>query len=490
MAASTKIIFGPPGTGKTTTLLRLMEQEFERGLEPEEIAFVSFTKAAVTEAAQRAAKRFNFPVKRLKLFRTLHSLAYNSLGMARDAVVTDYSDFAAENGYAFSKKTDELLPAQAVSGDDLLLKAKSLCDATGLDVEFIQREYSMLISPFRYANFIDRLDAWKKKHDRFEFSDLLRIYVERQLSCEARVAFVDEAQDLTPVQWRMVQCAFGGAERLYIAGDDDQALYHWAGASPGRMLAMSPEHSVLEKSYRVPGAVHALASRLIRRIEHRVEKTWRPREEQGYLKHSAALADLPLENGESWMLLARTGMTLNNFTRELEMRGVPYRYNGADCFPESQLDAYCTLRKLRSGESATVTEVRRMLALTDKFPGFRTTATMVSAQDFPATVFERDDWMLSKIHPLRLRFMTRCYDLGRLGKPIRVDVSTIHQAKGGEAENVALSPDQTTATAAALNSPGAAPHEHRAYYVGVTRAKNRLFLLRPGVAVAYPFGSN
>ena len=41
---------------------------------------------------------------------------------------------------------------------------------------------------------------------------------------------VDEAQDLTPLQWDMVVKIASAVDRVYIAGDDDQAIYEWNGA--------------------------------------------------------------------------------------------------------------------------------------------------------------------------------------------------------------------------------------------------------------------
>ena len=49
----TKIILGPPGTGKTHNLLKLVEQELARGTPPDRIAFVAFTKKAANEARDR-----------------------------------------------------------------------------------------------------------------------------------------------------------------------------------------------------------------------------------------------------------------------------------------------------------------------------------------------------------------------------------------------------------------------------------------------------
>ena len=67
-------IYGPPGTGKTTTLVeKVVRKHLAKGVDPEQIAFISFTNKAVNTARKRTLEAFpKFSDKQFSRFQTLH----------------------------------------------------------------------------------------------------------------------------------------------------------------------------------------------------------------------------------------------------------------------------------------------------------------------------------------------------------------------------------------------------------------------------------
>ena len=84
------IILGPPGTGKTTKLLSLVDEKLKKGTPPNKIGYFSFTRKATEEAMSRAMKKFDFEKKELPFFRTLHSMAFSQLSLPFESLMKSY----------------------------------------------------------------------------------------------------------------------------------------------------------------------------------------------------------------------------------------------------------------------------------------------------------------------------------------------------------------------------------------------------------------
>ena len=124
------------------------------------------------------------------------------------------------------------------------------------------------------------LDNRKEAFKLVDFNDMIQKFIDRadELCPTFDVVFIDEAQDLSPIQWKMYDELKKKSKYVVLAGDDDQAIYGWAGADVERFQKEPGKERVLPKSYRVPQSIQSIANKILDRIpnERRIIKTWQP----------------------------------------------------------------------------------------------------------------------------------------------------------------------------------------------------------------------
>jgi DNA helicase-2/ATP-dependent DNA helicase PcrA len=301
---------------------------------------------------------------------------------------------------------------------------------------------------------------------------------------ELDVLVVDEAQDLSQLQWRIVNRMRESARDTFIAGDDDQAIFRWSGADVDYFLAASfaDRQQVLDQSHRLPFAVHHLAEEISGRIEHRFEKVFRPTDKHGRVDYVASLDDAEaLEEGE-WLVLVRNNYQIQSVLDHLRYCGYAYEAERDKPANNDALRAAYTWESLRAGHDVAYEDAVAVPAyLTQPVPGAWDQTRPVSAAAFQAVtgVSLEAHWYdaLGRM-PLEEReyFRAARRRNENLRHP-RIKVSTIHGAKGCECENVLLFTDVSNKTAQEMwRRPD---DETRVFYVGATRALNRLCVVQP-----------
>ena len=79
---------------------------------------------------------------------------------------------------------------------------------------------------------------------------MLKQFIEEGIAPSFDLMIIDEAQDLTPLQWKFVYKLGEKAKRIYLAGDDDQAIYEWNGADVKSFQNFPGKDVVLKYSHR------------------------------------------------------------------------------------------------------------------------------------------------------------------------------------------------------------------------------------------------
>ena len=500
MESKTIKIFGSPGTGKTTTLLKLLEEKIAEGYKPEKIGFFSFTRRAIREARSRVIKKFNLSEDDLEYFRTIHSLCYRTLNINSGQVfkgerVKEFSEIARVEMSGVSEEDTSGLSVGNKRGD-LLLFCDEVSRSSERDLKEVWKELECEHTWEEQEYFSKALINFKKSKNLLDFTDMLDIFIKEETIPQLDIIFVDEAQDLTTKQWKVIERVNEYCKFRYIAGDDDQAIYRWAGADVKRFLNIKGNIKVLPISYRLPKTIHKLACDISHKISLRQSKKWTSKEDQGSITDIYSIEDVDMSEGE-WLILARSGYQLFKAEAYCKRMGWFYEKGHHEFKTNKFVIAIRSWIKLSRGETISFDELKKLYqsikSKTGITRGFKKLEGIDQNREFSLQYLKENVGLIAQgewqevifgLDPEDILMFESLIRSGDIFKnKARIRLSTIHGIKGGESDNVVVISDISYKTWRKFNMEP--DDEHRVFYVAVTRARKNLFLLHPETKYSY-----
>ena len=463
-------IYGPPGTGKTEKLIRRAMAYIRIGTPINSIGYFAFTRKAAHEARDRMlSKNPQYKKKELRYFQTLHSLAFHTLGLREENVMQDYhyNDLGKILSIRVNAKKDaDASPYLSCDNEyfQIILKAKE----KGISVwdEYCTGEHSSNVEPDLLKHIEVNYNQYKVNNNLIDFADMIKKFLSKPELCPSfNTVFIDEAQDLSPIQWDMYDLLKNNSKNVYLAGDDDQAIYGWAGADVDRFIKEPAEEKVLSKSRRIPIAVQEISEVITERIQGlRATKNYLPRNEQGLCSKINSLENVDLYNGK-WLILTRTISRAKEICDLLKVKGLYHENKHRKSYDTKLYKAIINHSKWLNGEDIPDTALEDI----KEYMGERELKKDLKWYECFDTA--------SADEKIYIRLMRSNGE--KLSNEARIKVSTIHAAKGGECENVILVLDNAKKIReATAHSIIKRDEEHRVWYVGCTRAKRNLYLMR------------
>ncbi|HYQ81566.1 MAG TPA: UvrD-helicase domain-containing protein, partial [Anaeromyxobacteraceae bacterium] len=290
------LVLAGAGSGKTRVIVhRIAHLVRDREVAPWHVLAVTFTNKAAGEMRERLSALLG-PQAREAWVQTFHAFGARFLrreasraGLPPEFAIYDDGDqmslvkrLLAEAGWG---DDDRLTPREALSRIDRW-KNQGLWPDEVRPAEDDAEGQAALEVYRRYERALGRAGA-------ADFGDLLVRPLKLLQGDEAfrarwagrfRYLLVDEFQDTSPVQYRLVRLLAGDPPNVCVVGDDDQAIYRWRGADVANILEFDRDFPgtrvvKLEQNYRstqnVLDAAHAVISRARRRREKRL---WTERE--------------------------------------------------------------------------------------------------------------------------------------------------------------------------------------------------------------------
>ena len=517
-----KKAFGPPGTGKTTWIVEQTAELVRRGeVNPYNIASTSLTKAT-KEALLHKLDNKGVKIKSENI-RTLHSWAYQSLKTDTYTPYvlkhTEIAEFFKSKGFEFKtedggSEDDEFIQAEyhETEGNRLYQAFNKLrltwdgSNPTEHIYRFYERERDeMPISAKSFFSLFKDFVKWLQNEGVYDYTRLLTEAYKNRATISGDLLILDEYQDKGNLHNLIVKEWLKHFKYALVCGDDDQAIFTFAGSDPKHLIELEADETyILPMSYRLPSKIHDFAMRIIKENRYRVPKEFKPYKEGGRVEWLFSFDDVLVElNGKQTFILARNKYFVQEWGQILEMEDIPYRVIGRKQLIPDLAKHIRTHLRLLGGEAVDDESLTKLItalkplirSLTGKkqiresvvasirekikkrdFSGEEGKVVYLVLSREPERLFVDHDEIVVK------RWKKRARNLERWQNP-NISIGTIHSAKGLEADTVFL---DTRITKKVLES-GIKDQEagRRVLYVGITRAREELYLVQPGGAYTY-----
>ena len=330
-------LFGPPGTGKTTKLLKYVKTFLKLGTPIDKIGYFAFTTKAANEAIDRM-------------------LDYHTAFERKDLgiEVTVYSNGEESTGFINSdSEYFNLINAARIKN-------------ISIEEEYNTDMYSQDMDKRLLQIISDEVQNYKESFQLVDFTDMIEKFIVSKLCPNFDITFIDEAQDLSPIQWKMVDIITKNSKYIILAGDDDQAIYGWAGADVKKFQQkFSKKDIILPQSYRVPLKVQDIADKILNLIpdDRRIKKQWQARKEVGDVSYVCNLEDVPLDEG-NWLVLARYNDKLNRLKPFLKERGIYFEYKDRKSYKVTLFRTILNYIRWQKGDELSLAEVKDVFEYT------------------------------------------------------------------------------------------------------------------------------
>jgi len=506
---SLKKVYGPPGTGKTTWLIDYMK---ESKIPYERIAFVSFTKSTI----KNLTSRLDLNKEQSQYFKTIHAMNFHLLGLQSSKLANNHlhkfpAKFSAEFLDKEMKKKEESVTVGHDAVDDDFYNQMMYERSQLLPRDYVPPQYSHVAG--LYLSFKNRYFRWLEENDYIDFIGMLERGIAEEKVPPVDLLCVDEWQDLSPLQVKQVTFWSQHIPQSVHAGDDDQTIHAWAGARHRDFIefpTFAPNENrtiILNKTYRLPTRVLDMSTLFIKRNQDRVEKEFgSAKSTAGHIEYTNIdkIADVlkeQLKHG-TCKVLVRNHALVRHITAKLIERGVPVSNALAkvvraisiimetkdslsveDLYFIADTSVFPAKEFFERGGKKGLKELADMLAQSGESSIKLTDLLQYKVKDSFIDAVERRD--VTKLRDTNIERALRVYE--QFGRDFKtVEITTIHQSKGTEADTVVVALDVVKRTYQESRLPDKIEEERRVWYVAMTRTKKNLYFLQPTFRGFYP----